>query len=241
MRDRPDVSYSELEFEAADGKPRLVFLLGEDTEGPPAFFRDPLSDRQAAFRERLRDERVTVTVTSPAELETAVYQALTEVPRTRRVWNLPARSVEFTGRTDLLRDLHDALHDGGRAVVQAMYGMGGVGKTTAALEYALRHQDDYDIAWWVPSEEPTLIPDTLAQLAQALGVAAPSDPTGPALARLRGALQERARWLLVFDNAEDPAAVREYLPTGPGHVVITSQPRLARPRATDPRARVHPG
>ena len=43
------------------------------------------------------------------------------------------------------------------------------------------------------------------------------------VARLLAALARRGRWLVVFDNAEDPAALAPYLPQGPGQVVITSR------------------
>jgi Tetratricopeptide repeat/Domain of unknown function (DUF4062)/NB-ARC domain len=235
VRDRPDVSYTELEFEAAGevGMPRLVFLLDEDrTQGPPGLFLDPQHGaRQQEFRAQLRAaNRVNATVSSPAELETAAFQALTELPRPHsseipagRVWNIPGRSVTFTGRGRLLTDLHNALAGEGCAVVRAMHGMGGVGKTTTAIEYAYKHRDDYDVAWWVPSEEPALVPEALAELARALRLADSNDPTGPAIARLLGVLQQRSRWLVVFDNAENPTAVRPYLPSGPGHVIITSR------------------
>src|SRR5215203_6841593 len=62
VRDRPEVSYSELEHETAEqrGIPRLVFLLGEDTEGPAAMFSDlDHRARQHAFRSRLADGGVT--------------------------------------------------------------------------------------------------------------------------------------------------------------------------------------
>ena len=85
VRDRPEVSYTELEFEAATeaGIPRLVFLLGDDAEGPAAMFRDDeFGSRQEAFRERLTDGGVaTATVTSPDGLETALLHALILLPR----------------------------------------------------------------------------------------------------------------------------------------------------------------
>src|SRR3954468_16242073 len=85
VRDRPEVSYTELEHEIAEqrGMPRLVFLLGEDTEGPATMFADLQHGAgQHAFRVRLAGSGVTTaTVTSPAELETAVLHALTALPR----------------------------------------------------------------------------------------------------------------------------------------------------------------
>src|SRR3954465_8244498 len=85
VRDRPQLSHTELEHETTEqrGIPRLVFLLGEDTEGPAAMFADlEHGARQHAFRERLAESGVTTaTVTSPGELETALLQALTALPR----------------------------------------------------------------------------------------------------------------------------------------------------------------
>ena len=165
--DRRNLSYTELEHAIAEqrGMPRLVFLLGEDTEGPAAMFGDlEHGARQHAFRNRLAGSGVTTaTVRSPGELETGLLQALTALPRPvphsdataaasaaglRRVWTIPARVRGFTGRPELLAALDAALGTGGPTVVQAVSGIGGVGKTTAAIEYAHRHHDEFDIAWW---------------------------------------------------------------------------------------------
>ena len=242
--DRPQLSYSELEHQTAEqrGMPRLVFLLGEDTEGPAALFADlEYGARQHAFRDRLAESGVTTaTVTSPGELETALLQALTALPRPepeapptaaasvpalvgRRVWTIPARVRGFTGRAELLAEVEVALRSGGPAVVQAVTGMGGIGKTTAAIEYAHRHHEEFDIAWWVPAEDPALLSERLAECALALELTGVTDPTGVGVARLLGALARRDRWLLVFDNAENPRALHEFLPEGPGQVLITSR------------------
>jgi len=250
VRDRPQISYTELEHETAEqrGIPRLAFLLGEDTEGPAAMFGDlQHGARQHAFRGRLAGSGVTTaTVTSPGELETALLQALTALPRPdpqsaptktadpameRRAWTIPGRVRGFIGRADLLAGLEAALQSGGSTVVQAVTGMGGIGKTTAAIEYAHRHHDEFDIAWWVPAEDPALIPERLAELALALDLTAATTPVGVGVARLLGELARRDRWLVVFDNAEDPRALSPWLPEGSGQVLITSRNPAWRPIA----------
>ena len=53
--------------------------------------------------------------------------------------------------------VRDRLLAGGRAVVQALHGMGGVGKTQLATEYAHRFAGAYDLVWWVNAEQADLI------------------------------------------------------------------------------------
>jgi tetratricopeptide (TPR) repeat protein len=234
VRDRPEVSYSELEYQTAGqaGIPRLIFLLGEDAEGPAALFRDPrFGDRQEGFRERLlAADRVAATVATPDRLETALLHALMTLPRARaaavpagRVWNIPARTRGFTGRARLLAGLREALLGGGPAALHALHGMGGVGKTATAIEYAHRYGEDYDIAWWVHAADPDLIPDQVAGLARAIDLVAADAPAEVGVARLAGTLRGRERWLLVFDNVEHPDALARFLIDGPGHTIITSR------------------
>jgi DNA-binding XRE family transcriptional regulator len=144
---------------------------------------------------------------------------------TPRVWNIPARNPVFTGRDELLAAVRAGLQGGHPAVVQALFGMGGVGKTQLAAEYAHRFASSYDLTWWIDAEQDGLVGDQVVSLGLALGcVPAGSGPETARVAVL-AELRRRDRWLLIFDNAQAPAAVAPWLPGGAGHVLITSRRR----------------
>lgn len=89
------------------------------------------------------------------------------------VVNLPTRNVAFAGRESLLSDLRQRLQQQETAVVvpaQALHGLGGIGKTQLALEYAHRYQANYDLIWWIVAEAPGAIPAGLAELGIRLGL-----------------------------------------------------------------------
>ena len=86
---------------------------------------------------------------------------------------LRQRNLVFTGRQDVLDQLAASLQPGQTAAVvqpQAMHGLGGVGKTQLALEFAHRHRGDYDLIWWIAAEQPAAIPGQLAALARRLNI-----------------------------------------------------------------------
>ncbi|MFF4833083.1 FxSxx-COOH system tetratricopeptide repeat protein [Streptomyces sp. NPDC001315] len=151
--------------------------------------------------------------------------------------NVPLRNTSFVGRQALLRAVEEQLESQDTAAVlpNALHGLGGVGKSQLALEYVYTHQHDYNVICWIPAERESLILAALASLATQLGVA-PSgqDSLGaPAANTAVPAVLEALRtgtpydnWLLVFDNAEDVEAVRNYFPAnGPGKVIVTSRNR----------------
>ncbi|MDA2810713.1 FxSxx-COOH system tetratricopeptide repeat protein [Nocardiopsis sp. RSe5-2] len=144
------------------------------------------------------------------------------------VWGrVPPRNPSFVGRHDLLEELARRLASGDTHILpQALRGMGGVGKTQLATEFAWRHRDEYDLVWWIPADTPTQIQQSLIDLAPRLGVDIDRDPTSisrSVLEALRSG-EPHSDWLLVYDNAADPEDVRPLLPSGgPGQVLITSR------------------
>lgn len=139
------------------------------------------------------------------------------------VSNLPPRTATFTGRDELLQQLPQRLNTGRPVAVHALHGWGGVGKTTLAAEYAHRFADGYRIAWWVDAERPDLIGEQLAALGVAAGWVSHDTPSIEAVGAVRRRLRDSEGWLIVLDNATTPAEVRDWLPQGRGHVIVTSR------------------
>ncbi|MEV6525681.1 FxSxx-COOH system tetratricopeptide repeat protein [Longispora sp. NPDC051575] len=144
------------------------------------------------------------------------------------VWgsSIPPRNPNFTGRVELLVGLRDQLTSRTTALLpHALHGLGGVGKTQLAVEYVYRYASSYDLVWWVSAEQPALVRQSLAALAPKLGVA-PSEDVTRTLEAVYDALRTGRpyrNWLLVFDNADQPTDLQQFLSIPGGHVLITSR------------------
>ncbi|WP_341846381.1 FxSxx-COOH system tetratricopeptide repeat protein [Streptomyces regalis] len=153
------------------------------------------------------------------------------------VWNVRRRNHDFSGREAQMVELRDGLLSGRQSVVYALHGMGGIGKTQIALEYAHRFASQYDLVWWIDAEQSDQIPIHYTELADRVGVALAEAGAEHNARMLLQHLRTRPRWLIILDNAEDPDQIEPWLPEGPGHVLITSRNpnwrRLARPTALD--------
>jgi hypothetical protein len=90
------------------------------------------------------------------------------------------------------------------------------------IEFAHRWRAEYDIAWWIPATDLPLVADRLAELAETLGLAAPTDSAEEATDRLLAALRHRRRWLLVLNDAGSWRQLARFLPVGSGHVLVAS-------------------
>jgi tetratricopeptide (TPR) repeat protein len=142
------------------------------------------------------------------------------------VWNVPhPRNPAFTGRADELDRLRqNFVRATPRYPVQAVHGLGGIGKTQLALEYVYRFADEYDVVWWLRAGEPASLAADYADLAVALRLPGSVEPgQRAAVEAVRHWLAKHDRWLLVFNGAKEPGDVEGYLPRVlRGHVIITS-------------------
>jgi tetratricopeptide (TPR) repeat protein len=247
VRDKPEVSYTELEFGTATeaGLDRLVFVLDEGAAdvGLPvsALIDREFGARQDAFRRRVRDSGlVTGSFASPAGLGQLVERSLRELATARRAGGrsqggpvpavvvageIPQEPLGFQPRAGLLAAL-DAPGPGSRVrVVQALTGMRGVGKTHLAAAYArAKLAQGWRLVAWVNAEDQAGVLAGLAEVAAVLGLAAHAGDAVAAGRAVRHRLEaDGERCLLVFDNATDPGLLRPFLPAaGQCRVIITS-------------------
>lgn len=141
-----------------------------------------------------------------------------------RVFGLPPRHPAFVGRDEDLEELRERfLAAGDRRVVVTVNGVSGVGKSELALEYAYRFSADYSAVWWLPAHDRQALLGGLAELAARLHQPGSTDyGTLAALGRL-STDPAYARFLLVYDNADDLDLLADLLPAGArGHVLITT-------------------
>ncbi|OPX45117.1 regulatory protein AfsR [Ruminiclostridium hungatei] len=142
--------------------------------------------------------------------------------------NLPNRNIYFTGREKLLKSIESAFKQKkGAFLTQAISGLGGIGKTQIAIEYAYRYAGQYNCIWFINAEsKETLFSDLLKFAENRCGADLEEATPDSVIEAVWTWTDGNSGWLFIFDNAEDYSMIVKYLPknnAGQGNVLITSR------------------
>lgn len=188
-------------------------------ENPPA--ESTLADLGAhVLRDLERPEQVYQLVAPGLQRDFPKLRAAVDRP-----WLLPdaMRTHYFTGREYLLARLREQLVERHRAVLS---GLGGVGKTQTAIEYAVRHRADYPGGvFWVNAETSNSLTSGFVAIATMLRLPGSESHDQEAIVKAALAwLNRGGGWLLILDNVDDRREVQPFVPErDKGDVLITSR------------------
>ncbi len=150
-------------------------------------------------------------------------------PETPKLHNIRfQRNPFFTGREAPLKQLRQQLQENGSVAINqpiSISGLGGVGKTQLALEYAYQsYQAVYKAVFWVDAATKEMLQSGYKDLADLLEL--PSDPD-KCIQAVKVWLEGHTNWLLILDNADDLPLVRSFLPIKrSGHIVVTTRSQV---------------
>ena len=233
-----EASYTQWEvFFALHYRKRLSFFWSRDDYSPDrAEPAEDRSDLQAAFLAHLSEHRGLDRAEFSHYHEARAEVLKEDWPSSRGPVVLPMQSLGplFKGRAGFLEALKASLdaadHTATAIVAEAIHGLGGVGKTRAAIEYAWQYVDDYSAVLFVSAETPALLRQNLAGLAGPEALNLPEQAVADESVRRAASLAWLAAhddWLLILDNidtTEARAAVKEVLTSvRGGHVLLTSR------------------
>ncbi len=138
-------------------------------------------------------------------------------------WNVPfQRNPFFTGRKHVFEKLHEALFS---SKIQVVNGLGGMGKTQTAVEYAYRYRNEYNAVLWSKADSHDAFFSGFAAIAQVLDLREKDEKyQNMIVAAVCRWLDRNQQWLLILDNADNPAIVLDFIPQNlNGQILLTSR------------------
>jgi tetratricopeptide (TPR) repeat protein/transcriptional regulator with XRE-family HTH domain len=162
-------------------------------------------------------------------------------------WNVPrSRNPFFTGREEVIAQLRSWLSAGSVTLPQtprpigverseipyhwsvAICGLGGVGKTQIAVEYAYRYRQDYRAVLWTQADSHDDLVSGFVAIANLLDLPQKNASDQKfVVAAVKGWLENTTGWLLIFDNADIPELLEPFMPCNPkGYILLTSRDQI---------------
>ncbi|MFD5142940.1 tetratricopeptide repeat protein [Streptomyces sp. NPDC058401] len=165
---------------------------------------------------------MTLYVENGMVLPQEAYGPIADVQAPAGLCNAPATKL-FVGRAEALTLLDAAFATPGEVVVQAVHGLGGIGKSSLASHWVRRHHTG-NPRWWITADSPEAIDTGLADLARSLQPALAVMPPAFLTERALQWLTTHDHWLIVLDNVERPADITALLDrVGTGRFLITTR------------------
>ncbi|NOR47198.1 MAG: hypothetical protein GQ533_04020, partial [Methanosarcinaceae archaeon] len=145
--------------------------------------------------------------------------------------NVPLQNPFFTGREIKIEELHEALKSDGAAALsqpQAISGYGGIGKTETAIKYAHKYKDEYKDVFWVNADSTESLISSFVNIAGLLNLSVKDNKEQKLIVdAVKHWLEIDSSWLLIFDNADNPKLVKDFIPLRPkGHIILTSRAQI---------------
>ncbi|MFL5652760.1 MAG: tetratricopeptide repeat protein, partial [Ktedonobacteraceae bacterium] len=209
-----------------------IVLRPCDWEGAP-FARLQMVPRngKAITTWRNRDEAFTEIAKEIRVALQTIQQLAISTPRSSlpKIWQVPyARNPFFTGREHALEHLHAQLQQKTTAAIgqtQSISGLGGIGKTQLAVEYAYRYLEEYQCVLWAHAQSVETLNSSFTEIARLLKLPEKDEQEQAiTMQAVTHWLQRQQGWLLILDNADSPALLPDFLPpTVGGHLLITTR------------------
>jgi tetratricopeptide (TPR) repeat protein len=150
------------------------------------------------------------------------------------VWTVPLlRDMFFTGRDDVFQSLRQLLLPGSTtALTQAISGLGGIGKTAVAVEYAYRYSQYYEAVLWLQADSWEVLTSECIKLAAELELPEHKE-TDQIIVEVQHWLRKHRHWLLILDNMTSPQEILpKFVPTDHrGSVLVTTRMHSVEPLA----------